>query len=163
MDVMNRNKQEIEDCLQRFIVHFCCKYYSLSKYIDVEQYVIDAVYGAYLRADYSKPEKELYSFFDKRIRYYMINGLRRTTKNNKMLSRYLDMLKHTVLEVQKNNDVLYIEMLLDDINRVIKYNVLPSLLGSVPVRQLAKINGISTGAMRRWVLKAKDFVRCYLD
>jgi hypothetical protein len=152
--------KEVERYLQKFITYFCHKYRHLSKYIDTEQYVIDAVYGAHLRVDYNRSEKELFSFFDKRVKYHLINGLRRAFKNKKMLAKYSSIIKY--LTLGNSNGTLYIEMLLDDVTNITKYDVLPALLGNVPVRQLAKINGISVGAMRRWVLKAKEFVRHHL-
>jgi len=152
--------KEIEKCLQQFITHFRCKYQYLNKYIDAEQYVIDAICGAYYRADYNKSEKELYMFFDKRIKYHLINGLRRASKDKKLINKYLTIVKYAVLGNDSNS--LYIRVLLDDVRQMTKYDVLPVLIGSISIRQLAKINGISTGAMRRWVLKAKKFIKYQL-
>jgi DNA-directed RNA polymerase specialized sigma24 family protein len=154
------NRKEIEDLLQKLITRLCHKYRHLNKYIDTEQYIIDAVCGAYFRADYTRSDKELYRFFDKRVRYHLINGLRKATKNKKMIARYLSIMKYLV--PGSAEDSLYVETLLDSVTDMTKYDVLPSLIGSVPIRQLAKVNGISTGAMRRWVLKAKEFIRYHL-
>jgi len=159
---MNGKEKEIEGLLQELITRLCHKYHYLNKYIDAEQYIIDAVCGAHFRADYTRSGKELYRFFDKRVRHHLTNGLRRATKNKKMIARYLSIARYLTLGRVDDDDSLYVETLLDNVVDMTKYDVLPALIGSVPIRQLAKLNGISTGAMRRWVLKAKEFIRYHL-
>ena len=154
------NGHERDAFLQQVIEKFLRKYRKYEMYGDASQVVIESIYKSLSKVDFNRDRGQIYSFFNRRIRYNIKNMLIRRLKDQKMLRKYFETIRYTL--VPKNNNDFMVEILIDKI-KLLKYDVLPILLGKIPARRLAKLYGVSPCTLRRWVNRAKELVRRHFD
>lgn len=147
------DKKELNDFLDKIIRYFYNKYIHFEIAGDVEQCVVDAIFNSLEKMDFNRPHSSLFTFIEKRLKYYLLNMWNAYKKRCEMIEKY-------AYEVNQKNEPDYcLYILMNQVKEMCKYDILPALLGTETAKQCAVRNNISVDTVRYHLKKVKRFLR----